>query len=196
MVAGLTHWRELQERHRTVSAESVPPRPTAFECAAVRSVDGWASRSYPGHVQPFAFTHRDTATARRFRSAGSIAARDDGDRRARRFRVLHSSQWVRPSTRFSQPQVPHFFGARGICSSERLAYRVTLYYLGPMSRTVNPAKFVTCICGKVCKGKSAHQTHARACEQEQQRSAAFIDAVERGDWTAYSTAYAGTRYVR
>ena len=49
-----------------------------------------------------------------------------------------------------------------------------------MGYKVTEAKYQTCLCGKVCKGLSALQTHGRACPKEQVRSAAFIAAIELG----------------
>ncbi|WP_330473780.1 hypothetical protein [Terrabacter sp. C0L_2] len=45
---------------------------------------------------------------------------------------------------------------------------------------VSEAKYVTCICGKVCKGRAAHANHGRKCEMESARSWAFIRATELG----------------
>jgi hypothetical protein len=45
---------------------------------------------------------------------------------------------------------------------------------------VSPAKYVTCDCGKVCKGLAAFANHARVCPVERARSAAFIAAIEAG----------------
>lgn len=49
-----------------------------------------------------------------------------------------------------------------------------------MGYKVTEAKYQTCLCGKVCKGLSALQTHGRACPKERVRSAAFIAAIELG----------------
>jgi hypothetical protein len=40
-----------------------------------------------------------------------------------------------------------------------------------MGYPVKPANYQTCVCGKVCKGLSALQTHGRKCEIQQVRSA-------------------------
>lgn len=47
-----------------------------------------------------------------------------------------------------------------------------------MRPPVTPAKYVTCICGKVCKGRAAFANHARKCPAEQARSEAFIARIE------------------
>jgi hypothetical protein len=39
---------------------------------------------------------------------------------------------------------------------------------------VKPANYKTCICGKVCKGRSALQTHGRKCPAERVRSALCV----------------------
>ena len=49
-----------------------------------------------------------------------------------------------------------------------------------MGYKVTEAKYQTCLCGKVCKGLSALQTHGRACPKEQVRRAAYIATIERG----------------
>lgn len=49
-----------------------------------------------------------------------------------------------------------------------------------MGYKVTEAKYKTCICGKVCKGLSALQTHGRACPKSQVRRAAYIAAIELG----------------
>ena len=46
-----------------------------------------------------------------------------------------------------------------------------------MGYAVKPANYQTCICGKVCKGRSAFRTHSRKCEAEQVRSAVFVYCV-------------------
>ena len=50
-----------------------------------------------------------------------------------------------------------------------------------MGYKVTEAKYRTCICGKVCKGLSALQTHGRACPKSQVRRAAYIAAIELGN---------------
>lgn len=63
-----------------------------------------------------------------------------------------------------------------------------------MTWHVSPDKYVTCFCGKVCKGKAAHANHARKCPAEIERTEALIEAVESGDYTRYNELTKGTRY--
>jgi hypothetical protein len=49
-----------------------------------------------------------------------------------------------------------------------------------------------CSCGRLCAGRAGLATHARSCPTEQARSAAFVAAIESGDWTAYEAAW-GTK---
>jgi hypothetical protein len=58
---------------------------------------------------------------------------------------------------------------------------MTPEYAGVMT-PVRASKYVTCICGKVCKGQAAFVNHSRKCPQEQARSAAFVAAIEAGDY--------------
>lgn len=49
-----------------------------------------------------------------------------------------------------------------------------------MTRPVRPSSWVTCSCGRICKGRAGLATHARTCPIERARSAAFIAAIEQG----------------
>lgn len=49
-----------------------------------------------------------------------------------------------------------------------------------MGYAVKPENYRTCVCGKVCKGRSALQTHGRKCEIEQVRSALFVYCSSEG----------------
>lgn len=53
-------------------------------------------------------------------------------------------------------------------------------------------KRLMCVCGRICRGYGGHASHARACPTEQERSAAFIRAVEANDWEAYNAAWPGS----
>lgn len=50
-----------------------------------------------------------------------------------------------------------------------------------MTASVKPQSWVTCVCGKVCKGRAAHANHGRKCPVESARAAAFVAAIERGE---------------
>lgn len=43
---------------------------------------------------------------------------------------------------------------------------------------VSPAKYRECVCGRVCKGLSALQTHGRHCPMSQAWTDAYVDAVQ------------------
>lgn len=45
-----------------------------------------------------------------------------------------------------------------------------------MVYAVKREKYLTCICGRVCKGRAGLAQHGRACPVEVARSAAFIRA--------------------
>lgn len=47
-----------------------------------------------------------------------------------------------------------------------------------MGYAVKREKWLTCICGRVCKGRAGLAQHGRACPVEVARSAAFIRAIE------------------
>ncbi|MBE5476902.1 hypothetical protein PROPHIGD42-2_63 [Mycobacterium phage prophiGD42-2] len=49
-----------------------------------------------------------------------------------------------------------------------------------MVYAVKREKYLTCICGRVCKGRAGLAQHGRACPVEVARSAAFIRAIETG----------------
>lgn len=49
-----------------------------------------------------------------------------------------------------------------------------------MGYAVRPENYLSCICGKVCKGRAGLAQHGRACPVENARSAAFIRAIETG----------------
>ena len=68
----------------------------------------------------------------------------------------------------------------------RMAY---VRHMRTTNWSVTEAKWKTCVCGKVCKGRAAFANHARKCEQEQARSDAFVSATMSGDWTAYVATY-------
>lgn len=48
----------------------------------------------------------------------------------------------------------------------------------PISAAVRTEKFITCACGKVCKGRAGFANHARGCRAEQARVAAYIARIE------------------
>lgn len=50
-----------------------------------------------------------------------------------------------------------------------------------------------CICGRGFAKRAGKLIHQRTCPVERERSAAFVDAVERGDWAAFDAAYPSYR---
>ena len=63
-----------------------------------------------------------------------------------------------------------------------------------MAYEVSPKKYVTCICGRVCKGRAALANHGRKCPTEIARSEAFITGAETGDYSRYNELTKGTPY--
>ncbi|AHJ86283.1 hypothetical protein 32HC_5 [Mycobacterium phage 32HC] len=64
-----------------------------------------------------------------------------------------------------------------------------------MGYNVKPEHYVTCMCGKVCKGHAAHSNHAKKCELEIAFTAYYVAAIEsdqrpmsRADWLAQRSA--------
>ncbi|AOT24912.1 hypothetical protein PBI_NAZO_73 [Mycobacterium phage Nazo] len=67
-----------------------------------------------------------------------------------------------------------------------------------MGYKVKPENYVTCMCGKVCKGRAAFSHHARKCELEVAFTADYVAAAEshqrplsRREWLAKRNAEQG-----
>ena len=63
-------------------------------------------------------------------------------------------------------------------------------------RPVQPKSWITCSCGRQCRGRTGFANHARICQVEQVRSAAFIAAIEQGRTDAHAVANEAARAER